>query len=260
MPKLIINEFKEAERIIEKGFTRNVNFPEVSLLAKYYRNKGYGFKRIEKLILELCHKHIPYFDEDNYAETIHKAIDVAKTYKIKENVNYVIITKSELESIKNIPSNYRKILFTMLVLAKKDKFLDVKVKVKERKEYGYYCNYKIESVADKIGIRLNEEQLNDFKYFADGMNNLISSTSKGVSFWRICFANDDSDLVIVVDDFENILKFLPDICEVCGEEIIDRKRKQKYCEVCKVEKEREKDREKKKRKYYKNKFSPLFNT
>jgi hypothetical protein len=233
MPKLIIDEFKEAERIIEKGFTRNINFSELSLLAKYYRNKEYGFVKIEKLIIKLCYEHIPYFDEDTYTDLIHDAINVAKRFKIKENIDYVLVTKSELESIKNAPSNYRKILFAMLVLAKKDKFIDSRVKEGTRKEFGYYCNYKIESVADIVGVRLNHEQLNDFKYWADGQSGLIGATRKGDSFWRICFADDNSDPCIMVDDFNNIISFLPNYCEMCGEEIKEKKR---YCDNCKKEK------------------------
>jgi hypothetical protein len=241
MPKLIIDEFKEAERIIEKGFTRNINFSELSLLAKYYRNKEYGFRKIEKLIIKLCYEHIPYFDEDTYADLIHDAINVAKRFKIKENVQYVLISKSELESIKTTPLNYRKILFAMLVLAKKDKFIDSRIKEGSRKEFGYYCNYKIESVASMVGVRFNQEQLNDFKYWADGQNGLIGATRKGDSFWRICFADDSSDPCIMVDDFNNIISFLPNYCEMCGEEVVNKNKKD--CEECKKKKRLEKKKE-----------------
>jgi hypothetical protein len=234
MKKLIIDEYKECERIIEDGFTRDISFYELSLLAKYFRSFGLGFPKIREELIGVCKKHLPYFRELAYSDLLDRAIKNCKDNVLKKNVEYVIITKKEVDVIKNLPHKYGKILFFMLVIAKKDKFIQTKTNpTEEMKEHGYFYTCDFDSVLKATKLRINKAEANHLKYFFDGENGYISAILSNKYAWRICFADDNSEPQIVVNDFENILDFFPYFCPECGEQYFDKtSKKHDLCDDC----------------------------
>lgn len=234
MKKLIIDEKKEAERIIEEGFTRGISFYELSLLSKYYRSFGIGFSKIREELIEVCKKHFPYFQEVAYADLLDSAVKNCKSNLLKKNVDYVIITKSEVDVIRQLPHKYAKILFFMLVVAKKDKFVQTKIDPSEElKEHGYFYGFDLDSAIKMTKVRMSKEEINHFKYYLDGQNGYISAVLTNSCSWRICFANDNSEPSIVVNDFGNILNFFPYFCSNCGEQYFNKTaKKHDFCEDC----------------------------
>jgi hypothetical protein len=240
MRKLIIDEGKEAERIIEEGFTYNISYYELSLLAKYYRSFGLGYPKIREELINICNKHFPYFREVAYDELLDNAVKSCKDNLLKKNVEYVIITKSEVETIKKLPHKYGKILFFMLVIAKKDKFVPTKVnETDELKEHGYFYNCSIESAIKATKLQLNKNQINHLKYYFDGGGGYLSAILTNENSWRICFADDNSEPCIVVSDFENILDFFPYFCSDCGRQYFSKAKRHDLCEECYGDKRKE---------------------
>jgi hypothetical protein len=240
--KIIFDEYCYAEKILKDGFTRYINRTELSYLAKYYKLQGFSIPKIENKLIEFCISFNPYFNSIVNKDIIKYAISTCKNYKMKQIIP-VVITKNEIDVLKTVSRKYAKILFMALVIAKFDKFNMIEVNQTNRPvPLGYYANYTFEEILKKAHVWIKKSEINNLKYELDGKLNLLSSTLEKENAWRVNFADDKSDPVILIEDFSDVMSYLPCFCCVCGKVIEKTSNRRKMCDDCRKEKERNRAR------------------
>ena len=202
-------DFNDAKNIFEGGF-KDGSFDEMFAFAKYSIHEvGNSLRATERLM----EKKLSYngFNSINLYETIHRACLWAKKPLSKETS--VIITKAEIESIKNLPEKYFRILFVALFLAKKDGNSE-------------YYNRGIDDSIRMAGVRFNEEELNEFLFFArDYLPVTLGRMSR-----KVLYSNKDSDIFAEIGKKENPMIYIPRYCKECGAEI--EKNRHGMCDDC----------------------------
>lgn len=118
--RIIMNQVKEAEKILETNEFTDSTWTTMSLLVRYYAQiKEYKPKKIRELTEEFFNRNAPYWKEYFYAqELLEKIIKDAKKYPLTQ-VDEIPITQKELDTVATASSlKLQKILFTFLVLGK----------------------------------------------------------------------------------------------------------------------------------------------
>lgn len=245
MSKLIVDEKEKALGILKNGFVNGVSYNELCLLAQYFRSEGQSFRKVEESLISFCEEKDKFFNKELFRKKIRNAINYAKRYKLKENVAYVLVNSSELEKLKVLPYKLQKLVFVMLVFAKRDKFVDNRVKPSSKPvSHGYYYNHPFEDAVRMAKIKMSKNDIFDAKYKLDGELGYVSFVEQYEEAWRVCIATDDGEPVVVVDDFSDVIKFIPPYCEKCGKIIVEKSRHHDMCEECYKEKRAKDLREK----------------
>ena len=116
---VVLNEAKEAERILEYGEVGSKPTATLFLLAKYFRQKKNMTK--EQIVSELNSFMIHYYKNYNPAlweDIIEDISKKAGKYSLRE-IDHIEITHKEIETINTVPRlPHRKLLFSMLCYAK----------------------------------------------------------------------------------------------------------------------------------------------
>lgn len=234
---VILNEAKEAERIIEKGEVGNKPTSTLFLLGKYYRQKQSLDKEqtINKLneFMKLNYKN---YNPALWEETIEDISKKANKYSLRE-IDYIGITQSELDRISEINnSKYEKLLFTMLCYAKLYNTLS--------ENNNGWVNADIKEIY-RIARVLVKYKNDKFLYLNDLESmGLISFSSKNDNLnIRINFIDVDNESVLQIGDFRELgYEYLSYIgngkfirCKCCGRVVKKKKPKDfstKYCRDC----------------------------
>lgn len=233
---IIFNEHKEAERILSEGLSRNLKY-ELSLLAKYYREKKYGFTRIKSELIDFCWKQ--NINPVLYNKLLDGAVNSARKYKLRNVDVKVSITEKEISAIRYLDRELAQILFVFLVVAKYEKYNSIKVNQNKPESLGYYCWHTFEDILKLAKVNKRKADVEKLKYKLDGELGLISATLISESNWKINFADDESRPIILVDNLDDILSFLPYYCKICGKEIQQMKKNTNICDSCYITKKRE---------------------
>lgn len=239
----IFDEKKEADKILENGFQKGyATKREMILLLKHYRwELGYGEQKMRKNLIEFCYEHDCEFNEVRRGKTIRDSISVAMKYNFITS-SPVFITQAEIDKIKTVKNFlYQKILFTILVIAKEMKFRENHANPSTL--IGYFISTEffptirqmiITGSNKRSGISLKRLQYLKHEFYLLG---LVEPTENNKL--RINYANDQSDVVIVVEDVENPIKYYLDYCggeltwcSTCGKEIIKTGNKKMMCADC----------------------------
>lgn len=116
---LIMNEVKDAERIINKDINGYRPIMAIGVLAKYYIKKlGKSPLESKELIKSNIIKNWPCINISEWDESIDRAIKNAKKFPLKE-INEIPITQKEIDVINNIPvKRQQRLAFALLVIAK----------------------------------------------------------------------------------------------------------------------------------------------
>lgn len=116
---LIMNEVKEAERIINKNIEGCSPGVAIGVLAKYFIKKKNMNSVDTKVKINSCLiANWPCINLFEWNERIDKAIKNAKKFPLKE-INEIFITQNEVDVIKSIPiKRQQRLAFTLLVIAK----------------------------------------------------------------------------------------------------------------------------------------------
>jgi hypothetical protein len=240
---IIFDEYSYAESLLNNGFpTKRISKYDLSYLAKYLRIQSLGFPKIEKKLIELCLIHDPYFNPIVNANrnNLNYALNSCKKYKLKELIP-IFITKSEVDILNSVDNQLKRILFTMLVTAKFDKFQDVRIdQTTSAQPFGYYSNYKLETITKFAHVNIGGSKLNAVKYELDHNLKYVSSTlNEKTQSWKINFADDIESPVILINEYSNIFNYLPSFCSVCGKIIFKKGRNHHMCDDCWKDREKE---------------------
>lgn len=233
---VVLNETKEAERIIESGEVGSKPTATLFLLAKYYRQKKNMNK--EKTANELNSFMLHYYKNYNSAlweEIIEDISKKAIKYSLRE-IDYIEISYKEIETINMVSRlHHRKLLFTMLCYAK------LYNKISENNNGWINTDIKEIYRVSRVTVKHREDKfliLNDLE--RDGM---ISFSKKNDNLnIRVNFVDSgsDDDIALVVGDFRELgyeyLNYIGDgkfiRCTECGRLVRKTNNRHKYCNHC----------------------------
>ena len=251
---VVLNEKKQAEYIIEKGEVGNKPTSTLFLLAKYYRqkenlNKEQTFNKLN----EFMEKNYKNYNSTTWEDIIEDISKKANKYPLRE-IDYIEITKSEIDTIRNICNiKYEKLLFTMLCYAK------LYNKISDKNNGWVNTDIKEIFRVARVSVRYKNDK---FLYLNDlETASLISFSNKNDNLnLRVAFVDNDSETVLKIDDFRELgyeyLNYIGDgkfiRCECCKRLIRKKSNKQKYCTDCykRINSDMTNERQKKNRKNF----------
>ena len=232
---VVLNEKKQAEYIIEKGEVGNKPTSTLFLLAKYYRqkenlNKEQTFNKLN----EFMEKNYKNYNSATWEDIIEDISKKANKYPLRE-IDYIEITKSEIDTIRNICNiKYEKLLFTMLCYAK------LYNKISDKNNGWVNTDIKELFRVARVSVKYRNDK---FLYLNDlETAGLISFSNKNDNLnLRVTFIDDDSKTILRVDDFRELgyeyLNYIGDgkfiRCDCCKRLVRKTNNKCLYCHQCK---------------------------
>jgi hypothetical protein len=252
---IVFNEYEYAKSLLETKITviyqRDLNF-----LAKLWDYENCPPSEIRKNLIDFCLKNDPYFNMIQNRLKLKRAISHAKRYKLRFP-DFIEISRSELDLIKSINNyKYEKIIFCMLVCGK---YFKTHPANKIVKDYIYremlFNNQKIKDIFRIADIRMTIEEWNKAKHELTLMC-VLAPTITNANKFGLGFKEDDSECVMTINDFRNIIGYYQEYCgesmincEKCGVLMTKKGHNHKYCPCC-WEKEQKELWRKNSKKYY----------
>jgi hypothetical protein len=255
MSKFQYKERTYAKEILSNGFiTKHIKY-ELQLLVRYYKELGYKPKERKELVYKFCEKYLDGFDRVIHFKLINSSLNSCKN---KDNVLVEIenipITKEELIYIDNlyIDHDYKKVIFTLLVLDKLNKkYHDIRNEPKSNEHYfGGDKKYKELIDSSKITLKQNKQIHNIIGKMDElGIIEILGNSSIKLLF--IYNIPESSEVRIRVSKYDNI-GYYYDLytgenkikqCEYCEVPIKVNGKYKIYCNDCAEEKEKIRKRE-----------------
>lgn len=137
----------------------------------------------------------------------------------------VKISQIELNFIKTVENiDTQKVLFCMLVLAKfyHENPVRKDPKINEKYVGRYYVNIKFNEILRLAKVYLKKAERNALLHSMSVLGYIKETFNGGYEILYV--DNVSTEHVIVVDDLDNMVSFLPFYCEDCGERIKANKR------------------------------------
>lgn len=253
-------EVDYANCLIENGFmTQYINY-EMSLICKYWRDIGMTKREVKENLSYFCSLYVQDYDEFVYYKKINSIVNKIFSSDLPLiQIDYVEIYEHEVEYIKNMnyPHNYKRFVFSMLVLKK----IYAAISSKSGGD-GVLTGYlncdssKIKTLKHMAHLKGGKKDDPDYMLFdlsSDGYVNILALTNVYLNF-----INDmnmhSSNIAIRVNDFERVWMYWDyligynrggkiKLCENCGRPYHLKSNRQKYCEVCSGEIKRKNDRD-----------------
>lgn len=234
---IILNETREAEKIIEQECLTDKIYYSVMLLTRYYyHKKGMRGRELYNTVTDFMRSHCENYDSIKWGKLILKIAKQAKERPLTE-IMCIKVTKSELNKIKTLKTvRLKRLAFTLLCLAKFNNSRN------SRNNNWVSQNHKdIFAMAD---IRTTNGQqalmLNDLECAG-----LISFSQKvdNVNI-RVDFIDTDGRAVLMIQDFRHLgTEYMASLspkfysrCLNCGQIFKISGRNHKYCSECTAEK------------------------
>lgn len=241
---VVLNETKEAERIISEGEVGNKPTSTIFLLSRYYRQKVNLNKQdtICKLN-DFMTRNYKNYNPALWEDVIENIVSKAHKYKLRE-IDYVEIFQSELDTISKVNSiKYEKLLFTMLCFAKLYNMLS--------DTNNGWVNTDIKEIYKTS--RVNVKHRNDkFLYLNDlEQLRLISFSNKNDNLnLKINFIEKSGNTILKITDFRELgyeyLNFIGEgkfeRCKCCDRLFKKTSNNMNYCNDCQREITKEKTR------------------
>jgi hypothetical protein len=249
----IFNEEKEAEKIFfetrDSFSKKTIDYTKMYLIAKYLRQKNnYGAIKLERALIDFCKEKDKNFNPIIERNIIKNWVKSGMGYNLRK-IESIPISEQEINFLKTIEIlKDRKILFTILVLAKALKKRNSRIKKEKFKtsehHYIHYCNFVdiiTLSGTKNIGeIKLAEilHKYKDYFFFYKPEKELI----------RLEYVDKFPKNEIYITDFENITDFYNNIflknsspleknikkCVICKKPFSKKSNRQKSCEKCSI--------------------------
>lgn len=214
---LIFNEIEHAKFLLDGGKkNKQLTFYELSLVAIYLRDViGKSKDQVYDDLVLFCKENNADFNEILGRRRLKAALNKSDHYGIRK-IKSKTVTKSEVETIRDTFSDYKKqrVLFAMIVLAKY--FHDKSHHIKHRStkyDDKYYVNQSLTRIFKIAGVHATRKERHKILYDLE-QSGLIQTTLKGT--FEILFIDEDSPTDIIVDDFYRINEFAPCFCVKCG--------------------------------------------
>jgi len=229
---MIFSEKKYAEKLLENGFSKFMYFPDLVVLARYYKYLGQKRSQIYDSLIIFCKKYNREFNEILYYNKIKRAMRSADKYFLRCG-NSINITKSEMQTILSVDDyKKQKILFVALAIAKYFKKNKTIKNPKPPTEYSdnYYMHIKLTNILKIAKVNISKKERYALFYFLKN-EDFISETSVGSI--QVNFVNEDSPIEVKIKDMDKIISFFPFYCENCGKKYDPIfKQRHRMCEEC----------------------------
>jgi len=254
------NEKDQAEKIIDEGFSSNHLSGELKVLAKYFKYLGQKPKEREESLYAICKKHITDFNKVSYFRRINSALNYAK----KKDSNIIDIKsipvyKSELNYIDNlgVPHYYKKVVFTLLILSKLGKEVQLLRDSKKVNEDYYFGgnqrNYQELKLSSKIPQQSKRNKIKGIHEIIGDLDKegIVQIRGKGYIKLLFIYPLSQDQVAFEIDTYDDI-GYYYDLhtgenkvkrCEECKKIIKMKSNRTKYCEDCLKEKKLESKRE-----------------
>ena len=117
--EIILNEKKYAENILKTGDLGNKPSFSINLISRYYKQvEGLTYKKILKKVDVFMQENYKKYNSVRWSKTLEKYAKTAGKYPLSE-INYIAITQSELEYIKDVGDlRLERLMFSLLCCAK----------------------------------------------------------------------------------------------------------------------------------------------
>lgn len=258
---MIKYKFKEkdyVDEILNNGFTSKHILSELKLLAKYFKSLSKREDEIKLLLQDFCKKYLKGYNEAVHFKIINNATTYGNNAKNKLiQIDSVNISKNELDLIEkmNISHDYKRVVFTLLVLTKLNKkSLEIKDGEVKSKEFyfGGFKNFRELVSVSKITFSRkkssNVKSIHDLIHLLDEKE-IVKITGNGnVKLLFMYDIQEDDNIAITVNDF-TVIGLYYDLyfkenkvkeCECCRVPIKIKGKNHKFCVNCsnKIEKEK----------------------
>lgn len=238
---IVLNEVKQAERIINKGEVGNKPTSTLFLLGKYYRQKeNLDKEQTFSKLNEFMQQHYKNYNSALWENIIEDISKKANKYSLRE-IDSVGITQSELEKISEMNNlKYQKLVFAMLCYAKLYNLIS--------KNNNGWINTTIQELF-KTSRVIVKRKMDKFLYLNDiEKTGLISFSNKNDNLnIRVNFVDMNGKSIFYIDDFRELgyeyLNYFENRkftrCKECLRLIRKTNNKCLYCNDCKHEKQKE---------------------
>lgn len=242
------HQYKEktyAEEILKDGFTSNHVSYELKILVKYYKDLGYKPKQRKEKIYKFCEENLEGYDRVLHFKMINSALNYGANKKNKLiEIEVVNVSEQELTCIHSleISHDYKKILFTLLVLDKLNKrYFEIRNEEKAKDEYyfGGDGNYKNLISSSKVTLKRSQ---NIHSIIGDlAKQGILETIGKGnIKLSFMYDINKDDDVALSITSYDNIGYYYDlylgvnkvKACECCKIPIKVRSNRSKYCDNC----------------------------
>lgn len=247
---VVLNEVKQAEKIIRDGEVGTKPSSTLFLLGKYYRIKLNMDKAQTIFMLnDFMDKNYKNYNPVQWEEIIENIAKKASKYPIRE-IECIGITQNELDIIKKLDNiKYEKLVFTMLCHTKLYNMVS--------ENNNGWVNTDIPEIF-RLARVVVKHRNDKFLYLNDIENNKLLGDTGLISFsnkndnlnMKINFIDNDNESILFISDFRELgyeymnfygmAKFKK--CIRCGKIIKKTTNNQLYCKDCAVMVNTEKQR------------------
>lgn len=241
-------EYKErdyANEILKKGFTSSHIKHELKILVKYYKDQGCKPKERKELIYKFCEENLEGYDRVTHYKMINSVLNYGsnKLNKLIQ-IDSVGISGSELNYIDGleIQHDYKKILFTLLILDKLNKkFYLIRNESTPDEEYYFSGRHNYKKLIAYSNIKLKSS--NQIHKIIHELSEIGLVEIRAKSKIKLLFMYEipkDDEVGLEIKNFEKIGLYY-DLhsgiskikkCENCGEPVKVTSNRSKYCESC----------------------------
>lgn len=243
---IIFYEYDYTKNLIDHGVEK-ITQKILNFVAMYYDYEGYSMTRIQREVENFCTKNNPYFNLIQSRMMIKRAM-LHCNKNVMRFPNPITITKSELETINKL-DDYKKekILFCILVVARffHEHSSKKNIDLNKRLNIDLYINHPIKDILELSGIKLTKKEWEELKYELCSQA-YLTPTRISVNRFSVGFEDKNSEPVIVIDDYRNILGYYQEYCgekmiqcETCGVLIAKNSNRHRLCRNCWNERQRE---------------------
>jgi hypothetical protein len=241
---IILDEIKEAERILNTNPEKYITHNTLLVLAKYFFSRGLKRKDVKKELIAYCKKQ-PDFNFVLREKSILSALKEAKQYNIRTS-NYLIpITKKELKKIIHLSHGEYAVAVYILLMSKLFKLEHANKNTQGKTEnYSAYFPYDLktavfnvrnETFSQKNSYMSNADELKLLRKFY--LAGIVKPTLRKKKLIVTCLdLNIDKDnYAFSVDVSQPITNQIIYYCEKC-EKQIEKLKNRNLCNECYKEK------------------------
>ena len=231
--EIILNERKKAEEYLNTKIVDNV-IQCTSILIRYYYSPITTDAEIYAIIDDFLKQSFIGYKSENWKSFIEYQIKNLKNRKLVE-IDYIIITKREIETIKTLENNrLERLAFTLLAVAKYYNYINPNNNNWTNKDFKtIFSLANVPVTKEKQCTMINGLKNKGFITMSKKIDNLNLNVQ---------FINNDSPIVFKIDDMRNLgnqyrmlsgdKKYKK--CKKCGK-VVKFKTNQKYCRNCAID-------------------------
>ncbi|WOD61780.1 hypothetical protein NQZ71_13240 [Niallia taxi] len=249
------NEKKYVEHIFKNGFSGKHINNEIRLLAIHYKEQGYNETERENLLYEFCEKNLEAFDRVEYFKKINAALNNANKNEARLiEVSKINVNQTELNYIDqlNLSHDYKKIIFTLLILDKLNKEVQKQRDPEKLNDEHFFggTNKNYKELIDASTVHMKSKKIHSIiREFAE----LGIVEIRGRGYIKLSFIyslHNQKNKLLTISSYDDIGHYYDFIhcknriieCNMCKSLIKATSNTKKYCDQCAKDREKARKR------------------